>query len=124
MTGEGARRLPWQQGVRTTSMTRLRLTNSHPDPVHFSLEPWGEEYLMAPGATFEIVARGPEGGTLEVESASERVTVWGWAGSTVTLARDGISLGPDVRTPVPIGSGWSEQPAERVGEPSVAAPGT
>ena len=105
-------------------MTALRLTNSRPAPVYFSLEPWGEEYLMAPRATFEVVARGPEGGTLEVESASERVTVWGWAGSTVTLARDGIPLGPDARTPVPISSGWSEQQAAEVGEPSAAAPGT
>ncbi len=105
-------------------MTTLRLTNSHLDRVRFLLEPWGEEYLMAPGATFEIVARGPEGGTLEVESASERVTVWGWASSTVTLLHDGKVLGPGARTPVPISSGWSEQPAARVGEPSAAAQGT
>lgn len=105
-------------------MTTLRLTNSHPDPVHFSLEPWGEEYPMAPGATIEVVARGPEGGTLEVEFADKRVTVWGWAGSTVTLAHDGRPLGPAARMPVPTTSGWSEQQAAGVGEPSATAPGT
>ena len=105
-------------------MTMLRLTNSRSDPVHFSLEPWGEEYPMAPGATFEVVARGPEGGTLEVEFASERVTVWGWAGSTATLSHDGRTLGPEARTPVPNTSAWSEQQAAGVGEPSVAARGT
>jgi hypothetical protein len=35
----------------------------------FSLEPWGEQYRLAPEETFEIVARGPEGDSLEVEFA-------------------------------------------------------
>jgi len=35
----------------------------------FFLEPWGEQYRLAPEETFEIVARGPEGDSLEVEFA-------------------------------------------------------
>ena len=104
-------------------MSRLRLTNSRPDAIRFSLEPWGEEYTLPPETTLEVTARGPEGGVLEVDIGVDGVTAWGWAGSTVTLARDRIPLGPAVRTPVPSTSGWSEQQAAGVGGPSAAARG-
>lgn len=104
-------------------MSRLRLTNSRPDAIRFSLEPWGEEYTLPPETTLEVTARGPEGGVLEVDIGVDGVTAWGWAGSTATLSRDGRTLGPEARTPVPISSVWSEQQAVGVGEPSGAEPG-
>jgi hypothetical protein len=103
-------------------MSRLQLTNSRPDVMRFSLEPWGEEYTLPPETTLEVTARGPEGGVIEVDIGVDGVTAWGWAGSMVMLARDGIPLGPAVRTPVPTTSGWSEQQAAGVDEPSAAAP--
>ncbi len=103
-------------------VSRLQLTNSRPDVMRFSLEPWGEEYTLPPETTLEVTARGPEGGVIEVDIGVDGVTAWGWAGSMVMLARDGIPLGPAVRTPVPTTSGWSEQQAAGVDEPSAAVP--
>lgn len=105
-------------------MSRLQLTNSRPDAIRFSLEPWGEEYTLPPETTLEVTARGPEGGVIEVDIGADGVTAWGWAGSTVALSRDGKALGPEARTPVPISSECSEQQAVGVGEPSAAARGT
>jgi hypothetical protein len=59
----------------------------------FSLEPWGEQYRLAPEETFEIVARGPEGDTLEVEFADDQIILYGWPGSVVTLLHKGTELG-------------------------------
>ena len=50
-------------------VTLLRLHNAHPIPVTLYLEPWGEQYILTPEATFTVVARGPEGDALEVEWA-------------------------------------------------------
>ena len=42
-------------------VTSLRVCNSLSIALTFALEPWGEQYKLAPEETFEIVARGPEG---------------------------------------------------------------
>jgi hypothetical protein len=83
--------------------TSLRVCNAHSFPMTLCLEPWGEQYTMAPEATFTAVARGPEGDTLEVEFADDRITVYGWPGSVVTLFHEGqeVGSGTSVRAPVP-----------------------
>jgi len=53
-------------------VTVVQLTNSRSRPIPCYLEPWGEEYLMPQGATFEVLARGPRGGSLEVTIADGR----------------------------------------------------
>jgi hypothetical protein len=77
-------------------MVRLRLRNSGERDVEFVLEPWGEIYRMPAGATFEVSAEGPAGpDTLEVEHSPGRITVWGWAESTVALSHEGRELTAD-----------------------------
>lgn len=71
----------------------VRVSNARTVDMPFYLEPWGEEYALAPGAVIEIVAEGPVEGTLEVEMADDHITVYGWPGSTVTLFQDEIELG-------------------------------
>lgn len=101
-------------------MARLCLTNSQVGAISFFLEPWGEEYTMPTDATFEIVATGPRGGTLDVEIADDRITVWGWAGSTVALSSGGTPLGGEERTPVPLLAEHAEQIASGSGSRSAS----
>ncbi len=70
-----------------------RLVNSRDVAVKLLLEPWGEVYEMAPGAVFEVMARGPAGDALEVAIADDAITVWGWPGSVVRLFHEGTELG-------------------------------
>ena len=74
-------------------VTSLRVYNSRSIALTFSLEPWGEQYRLAPEETFEIVARGPEGDSLEVEFADDEIILYGWPGSVVTLFHKGMALG-------------------------------
>lgn len=69
------------------------LRNRRKRPVELRLEPWGERYTMPAGATFQIVARGPEGDSLEIEWGQDAVTVYGWPGSVVSVLRKGIDVG-------------------------------
>ena len=57
------------------------------------LEPWGEQYTMAPEATFTAVARGPEGDTFEVEVSDNHIILYGWPGAVVTLFHEGKEIG-------------------------------
>ena len=84
-------------------VTSLRVCNSHSIALTFSLEPWGEQYKLAPEETFEIVARGPEGDSLEVEFADDQIILYGWPGSVVRLFHKGTELGAGdaERPPIP-----------------------
>jgi hypothetical protein len=44
------------------------------------LEPWGEELLISPNATYDVTARGPQGDCLHVDFAPGQITVYGWIG--------------------------------------------
>lgn len=83
--------------------TSLRVHNSRSVPLTLYLEPWGEQYTMAPEATFTAVARGPEGDTLEVEWADDHIVLYGWPGSVVTLFHEGkeVGAGSSEHAPVP-----------------------
>jgi hypothetical protein len=83
--------------------TSLRVCNARSFPMTLYLEPWGEQYTLAPEATFTAVARGPEGDTLEVEFADDHITLYGWPGSVVTLFHQGkeVGIGASGRAPVP-----------------------
>lgn len=82
----------------------LRIRNSRVISLAFYLEPWGEEYLIPPDATFEVIARGPQGDCLEVEYADDHITVYGWSGSVVSLFHKGVELGPGNGPPTPVPS--------------------
>jgi hypothetical protein len=86
-----------------TCVVSLNVSNVRAVEITFHLEPWGEVYSMLPGATFRIVARGPEGDTLELEAGDDYIIAYGWSGSVVSLFHDGEELrgGRGERTPVP-----------------------
>jgi hypothetical protein len=79
--------------VKTISQVSIR--NSEHDDVTFVLEPWGEIYRMPAGATFDVLGESDEDGKLEVEVVAGRITVYGWAGSTVEALFEGQELTPD-----------------------------
>lgn len=83
--------------------TSLRVCNSRSVALTFCLEPWGEQYSMAPEAIFDVVARGPKGDAPEVEFADDHIVLYGWPGSTVSVFHKGVELGAGCseRTPVP-----------------------
>ncbi len=55
----------------------IRITNPTDKETTFVLEPWGEVDAMSPGDTFEVVAEGPPGDTLQVENEDGRTIVYG-----------------------------------------------
>jgi hypothetical protein len=85
------------------AVVSLTVRNVRAVAVTFHLEPWGEEYPMPPGAAFQVVARGPEGDSLELEAGDDGIIVYGWPGSVVWLFHDGQELGGGrgERQPVP-----------------------
>ena len=95
--------------TRTGQIIKTPLHNAKAVALTVHVEPWGEQYVMPPGTTYEVIARGPAGDTLEIALEDESITLWGWAGSVVTLLFHGVELGPS-RPPqsaapaVPIGS--------------------
>jgi hypothetical protein len=81
----------------------LRLFNTKRDATNFVLEPWGEVYVFSPGDELEVRMKAPEPGVPEVDVTDEALTVFGWAGSTASLFKNGEELGAGSyeRTPVP-----------------------
>jgi hypothetical protein len=49
------------------------------------IEPWGEQYPLAPGHKLRVKGEGPPGGELEIVWAEDRVTVHGWSGGTIKV---------------------------------------
>ena len=91
------------KGKTHEAVVRARIVNSRDVSTTFRLEPWGEEFEMPPPAIFHLVARGPDGDSLEVLVSDDQVTVWGWPGSVVSLFHEGSELGAGrwSRSPVP-----------------------
>ena len=71
----------------------LRITNHQPESITFRLEPWGDEYPMPSGATFEVIVTGPTDAPIEVELAVVDATVWAWPGSTARVFHGMQELG-------------------------------
>src|SRR5687767_4142066 len=71
------------------AMVKTPLRNRRKKALTLRIEPWGEEYTVEPGATVQILARGPEGDELDIQWAGDRVTVYGWPGSIVSVLRKG-----------------------------------
>lgn len=81
----------------------VRIQNSRGVPVKFHLEPWGDQYEMAPNIVFEVVAKAANQGALEIVLGDEHLTVWGWTGSVISVFKEGVELGAGKwkRQPVP-----------------------
>lgn len=85
MGGEG-------ETVRAPYETRLRLRNSRSVDLELHLEPWGEQYDVAPGVVVDLVFTADAAGVAEIDESGARMTVYGWTGSTVTILREGQEL--------------------------------
>jgi hypothetical protein len=81
------------------AMVKTPLRNRRKKALTLRIEPWGEEYTVAPGATVQILARGPAGDELDIRWGDDRVTVYGWPGSIVSVLRKGkdVSDASDAR---------------------------
>ena len=82
------------------SIKSVRIVNSRNIELRFDLEPWGEQYKMQSGVNFAVVASAPLHGELEIEIQENRITVFGWSGSTVQIFQDGMEIGGSTQ-PVP-----------------------
>jgi hypothetical protein len=56
------------------------------------VEPWAEEYLIAPNISVDIVATGKTADAIEIECVDRGVVVHGWSDGTVTVMRDGVEI--------------------------------
>ena|SRR5690348_10853232 len=65
---------------------------SHDRAVEFILEPWAEQYTMAPGTSFDVVAEGPPGDYVQIEWSETRIVVYGWTGSVISVYEKGREL--------------------------------
>ena len=82
--------------------TSVVLTNSKEKDLLLCLEPWGDQYVMPPGASFRVLIRGPRDGDLEVDYAENQITIYGWSGSVISVLHNGAELGAGL---------WKRQPA-------------
>ena len=81
-------------------ITRLRLQNARTEACRVRLEPWAEEFSVAPGESCDLVAEGPDNGFLELVFETESIDVYGWTGSVLTVLRkNGSAI--DCRPAVP-----------------------
>lgn len=81
-----------------TQRTTLEVFNQDDVPLLMFLEPWAEFFLIPPGTAVDIIAFAPADGELEIDDTENRLTIWGWTGSTVHVLRDGQELEPIVLT--------------------------
>lgn len=72
----------------------FRITNSEDAPVTLYLEPWGEDYAMAPGCVFEIELCGPDKGRAEIEYGKGFIAVYGWPGATAKVLQGDQDVEP------------------------------
>lgn len=54
-------------------------------PVELRIEPWGDRYPLAAGASVYIRAEAPSAGLLTVDYGPDHITVWGWSGSILEV---------------------------------------
>jgi hypothetical protein len=102
MSGRSAaRRCPSAHGREIVpdveNVASLRLQNSRTNTIAFSLEPYGEEYEMPPGAIFEVVARSLRWPKLEAMIEDGRITVWVGSRSTVNIYENGTEVPESLR---------------------------
>jgi hypothetical protein len=77
------------------------IKNGGNQPKTFVLEPWGEVYPMAPGASFRVIVVGPKGEP-DVVMGDAAITFFAWAGTTAIVKQDGKDLSQGAgKPPVP-----------------------
>ncbi len=80
----------------------IKVSNASQDHVVlFVLEPWGDQYEMAPGTIFDVVGEGAHGESFHIEWAEDSITVYGWAESVVAVYENGQELSGAPWPPLP-----------------------
>lgn len=59
--------------------------NNRQEPLVLRIEPWGDEVSIQPGRSIDLLFVGPPGGTIEFETNSSEVVIYGWVGSTFEI---------------------------------------
>ena len=72
--------------------TRLSIQNSETEQLIVVVEPWAEEYEVSQGATIQLRFHGPYGGFPELEYSRNRLTVYGWPGSSFSVFRGDVEI--------------------------------
>ena len=80
---------------------KVPVRNRRKRPVRFRVEPWGEEYEMPAGATFQVTGRGPEGEGIDVQWDDNGVIVYAWPGASLRVVHRGVEVGPSQRLTAP-----------------------
>jgi hypothetical protein len=78
---------------RATVKVHLAVRNSASASLTVVLEPWGDQYVLAPDAAMSLAADGPAPGRLEVEVGSGRLLIYGWTGSVIEVDSEGDAGG-------------------------------
>jgi hypothetical protein len=66
------------------------LRNTRTDSVQVALEPWGETRVLEPGVSMKVNVSGPlsddPGQRMTIQlDGEDRISVWGWTASTITV---------------------------------------
>jgi hypothetical protein len=90
--------MPSQSSVETSIAVR----NLSSAEITLYLEPWAEEYPVAPQSEIILVGRGPQQGNgFSVDYQENAIVVSGWTGSVVQVFSQGTELG-DIRSRPPV----------------------
>lgn len=69
---------------RRTRVVDIRVVNTDESPVTLVVEPWARELELPNQGTAMIHFEGPDPIQIEVQTEAERLTVYGWVGSTIS----------------------------------------
>lgn len=83
------------------TVVKMPLRNRSPNALQVRLEPWGQTLLLPSGTTWELVARGPGGESLELLREEDLVTVYGWSGATLRVLHEGRDVDGGARLTAP-----------------------
>jgi hypothetical protein len=78
----------------------MRIQSREKEPLMLHLEPWGDEVQMRAGSWYDIVAKGPTDGCIQIEVESGNIFLYGWSGSILSVYQSG-DLVCDCSVPAP-----------------------
>jgi hypothetical protein len=71
---------------------RTTIENSHSYALTVVIEPWGEEHVLSPSDSLEVVLYGPSGGAAELRLEQRVATVFGWEGSELYVLKQMVPV--------------------------------
>jgi hypothetical protein len=66
------------------------LQNTRETSLLLVIEPWGTVYDFTPGEVITVYVRGPQTGRLMIDVLGDRIVVYGWVGSEVSIFPEDI----------------------------------